>query len=65
VITIMERDSIEPVQRAQGDALARATRDYIRSDDADPSGYADRIGVLPFHETDYISRELKQLATTN
>jgi hypothetical protein len=60
VLTIMERDTIEPVQRAQGDALARACFDYVTSDCADTEGYADSIPVLPFAEKDYVSQQLKQ-----
>ena len=59
VITIMERDDTEPVQRAQGDALAKASATYIKSDCADTDGYADGIPVLPFDQRDYVSRQLK------
>jgi hypothetical protein len=60
VITILPCDDTEPTQRAQGDALATACVAYIKSDDADPAGYMDRLAVLPFDGSDYISRELKQ-----
>jgi hypothetical protein len=59
VITIMERDDTEPVQRAQGDALAKTCATYIKSDCADTDGYADGIPVLPFDQRDYVSRQLK------
>src|SRR6516165_4097277 len=54
VITIMERDDTEPVQRAQGDALAKACATYIKSECADTDG----IPVLPFEEKDYVPRLL-------
>ena len=60
VITIMERDDIEPVQRAQADAVTKACAAYIKSDCADTDGYVDGIPVLPFVEKDYVSIRLKQ-----
>jgi hypothetical protein len=59
VLTVMERDTIEPVQRAQADAVTKACFDYVKSEYADVEGYADRIPVLPFHKTDYVSRQLR------
>jgi hypothetical protein len=60
VLTIMERDAIEPRQRAQADAVTKACTKYIASDDADTDGYADSISILPFAEKDYVSLQLKQ-----
>jgi hypothetical protein len=60
VITIMERADIEPRQRAQGDAVAKACDTYTHSDCADTDGYADHIPVLPFAEKDYVSQQLRQ-----
>ncbi len=45
-------------QRVQGKLITEAAVKYVRSDNADPAGYADKIAVLPFHESDYVSREL-------
>jgi hypothetical protein len=42
-------------------AAARSRPIYLVSDDSDPSGYADKIAVLPFHDTDYVSRQLRTL----
>jgi hypothetical protein len=48
------------LQLRQGAALAHMALKYIKGDNADPVGWADKISVLPFHESDYVSRELVQ-----
>jgi hypothetical protein len=44
----------------QGLAIANTLCDYLQSKNADPAGYADKIEVLPFRSSDFISRELKR-----
>lgn len=47
-------------KKVQGIAIAKAVTAYITADDADPKGYADKIAVLPFHDTDFVSRTISQ-----
>jgi hypothetical protein len=43
---------------AQGRAILKAVAKYVKSDDADPRGYADDIPVIPHRGDDYITRML-------
>jgi hypothetical protein len=43
----------------QGRAITVAVNRYLLADDADPTGYADGVEVLPRRADDYVSRELK------
>jgi hypothetical protein len=60
MLTVLEHT--DGVQRqlkiTQGAMLADMALKYMQGDDADPSGWADKIPVLPFHEDDYVSREI-------
>jgi hypothetical protein len=60
VLTTLEHT--DGVQRqlkiTQGAMLADMALKYMQGDDADPSGWANKIPVLPFHEDDYVSREI-------
>ena len=62
VLTAFQPDEEGPQakQWMQGVAVAVAVHKYVKSDDADPAGYADNVDVLPFHHDDYVSRELKK-----
>ena len=46
-------------ERAQGCEVAEAIRQYVRSDDANPRGYSDKVPVLPFRKSDYVTLQLK------
>jgi hypothetical protein len=61
VLTVLDADGavLKQARYAQGCWVGNAAMKYIRGDDADPDGYADDIPVLPFHETDFVSRELR------
>jgi hypothetical protein len=50
----------EPEMVRQGIAIGHAAARYMHADNADPTGYADKIATLPFHDTDYVSRELEK-----
>lgn len=60
VLTVLVDDDRPMVaaKRAQGIAIARAVIKYFNGENADPRGYGDDIAVMPFHSTDYVSREL-------
>jgi hypothetical protein len=61
VLTVLPVDDDRPAimkRRAQGQAIAKAVMTYFNADDADPRGYGDDIAVLPFRQTDFVSREL-------
>lgn len=45
-------------QRKQGMQVARAVYQYVKSDNADPRGYAKHIDVVPFDHSDFVSRHL-------
>jgi hypothetical protein len=60
VITALPIDEAAPKKIDQGCAIAWAVHNYVNSKDADPTGYGDKIAVLPFHERDYISRVTKE-----
>jgi hypothetical protein len=47
-------------QWEQGCAIAQGVFEYIKSDAADPAGYADKIPVLPFRKHDHVSRQMAQ-----
>jgi hypothetical protein len=51
----------QAVQWQQGCDISYAVHKYMKSDDADPTGYADGIEVLPSRSDDFISRELKRV----
>jgi hypothetical protein len=55
-------DGPQVAQWRQGCAIAWAVHEYITGDSADPSGYADKIDVLPFRYDDFTSRELKRVS---
>jgi hypothetical protein len=59
VSTVLEPDERTTRKHDQGTAIARAVMAYIAGDDADTDGYADDIAVLPFHSSDFVSRELR------
>lgn len=62
VLTVLPPDDPERQARKidQGVAIANAVYAYIQANDSDPSGYADKIPVLPFRDTDYVSRTLAE-----
>jgi hypothetical protein len=57
VFTVLPRGDEERWRQAE--AMFAAVRDYVKSRDGDPRGYADEIAVLPARDTDYVSRELR------
>lgn len=68
VLTTLPRLDVERLHaRAweQGCGMANAVSHYIESDDADSSGYADKIPVLDSRNFDFISRELKNSLVTS
>lgn len=60
VLTVLPFDEVTDAKRKQSVAIGWAAHEYITSDNADPTGYGDKIAVLPFHENDFVSRELKR-----
>lgn len=50
-------------QRDQGIKISWAVHTYLTSNDADPAGYGASIPVVPFDDSDYVSRVLKERAT--
>jgi hypothetical protein len=52
-------------QWKQGCAVAWAVNKYAKADDSDPSGYADKIPVLPFDRHDHVSRTLTKMEADN
>jgi hypothetical protein len=61
VITALTLDQVEdPRQVEQGRAISAATIKYITGDILEPDGLFDDVAVLPFRETDYVSREIQK-----
>jgi hypothetical protein len=60
VTAFQPQDGPQAPQWKQGAALAEAVQAYVDSDDADTTGYADNIEVLPPRNDDYVSRELRK-----
>jgi hypothetical protein len=61
VLTAIEPDILNAkraIQMRQGNLLTNAALDYMKAEYADEEGLVAKIPVLPFHETDYVSREL-------
>jgi len=56
-----EYEARQPARVRQGNAIFQATLAYVNADNADPRGYADQIAVIPFRDTDYVSRELARM----
>jgi hypothetical protein len=63
VLTVLEANERTARKCDQGAAIAHAAWTYVTGDDADPTGCADDIPVLPFHESDYVTRELRARIT--
>jgi hypothetical protein len=62
VLTVLPLDREQrPRQHDQGCRVADAVMRYVSGSDADPSGHADDVPVLPFHESDFVSREIRAL----
>lgn len=59
VLTVLPFEDV-PHKHKQAAALAWAVHEYVQSADADPKSYGDKIDVLPFHQDDYVTRELKR-----
>ena len=55
VLTVLPRPERHTPKLAQGSAVADAVGNYLTADSADRRGYADKIPVLPFHESDFVS----------
>jgi hypothetical protein len=47
-------------QRKQGIAVAHMVYCYVKSDNADPRGYAEHVDVVPFDHSDFVSRQLNK-----
>lgn len=63
VLTALPADADKPYQRRQRDQGIRiswAVHEYLTSDDADPIGYGVSIPVVPYNDSDYVSRTLKE-----
>jgi hypothetical protein len=61
VLTALEPNILNnkrAAQMKQGTRLTNAVLDYINSDNSRIAGWAEKIPVLPFDESDYVSREL-------
>ena len=58
VLTVLRCDETERMARKfnQGAVITAAVSSYIKSESADPNGYAGRIPVLPFSGNDFASR---------
>ena len=64
VLTVLPLDDDRPAivaKHKQGQAIGRAVWKYFNSVDADPRGYGKDIPVIPFRNTDYVSRELQEM----
>jgi hypothetical protein len=63
VLTVLPHDADKPYQmrqRAQGIEVAGAVYEYATDNDADPTGRAEHITVIPFDDSDYVSIHLKK-----
>ena len=56
-----EYEARQPARVRQGIAICHAAVAYKNADTNDPRGYSDKIEVIPFHDTDYVSRELARM----
>jgi hypothetical protein len=60
VATVLPLDEVAMAKREQGVAIAWAVHKYIKSNNPDPRGCADKIPVLPCRDDDFVSRALKE-----
>ena len=59
VVTVLYPDEEQhPKKIEQGSIINNVVHAYLKTDSSDPRGYADKIPVLPFRESDYVSRQL-------
>lgn len=58
VLTVLPFDEALPQKREQGDSVLDIVRKYVKSSDPNTHGLADKIPVLRFRPTDYVSRRV-------
>jgi hypothetical protein len=55
VLTVLPLPERNTPKLAQGIAVTTAVTSYLTADSANPEGYAAKVPVLPFHESDFVS----------